>query len=373
MELKTFMLIICILILIGGCSGGTGLAVHKDTVKIGIDFPMSGPLAVYGNPLFEGFQLAAEEINQEGGINGRPIQLVVQDNRGTPKEAVTAAEQMLDNDKIDLMLTTLVGPAGAIAPLTESRKKILLYAAAADNFAESNQYVFKDSVDSYNDCRLLAEYGAENGIKRIALFGADAEFTEKCKEGMNSVKGVEMVSFEKYVKGDMDFATPLTKIGSKNPDAIYLLAYSDDCINIWKKAKELDLSTTYMVPITQSGCGDEGSMKSMAGIRNNVIGLDFVVDKAGERFTKFSSDFKSRYSKEPSMLFFTALGYDWGHYVASAMASCRDASDTECVKAALEKTDYDGIWGHVSFSPKHTTLRPRELIQFSEDKWAKLQ
>ncbi|HLC32220.1 MAG TPA: ABC transporter substrate-binding protein [Candidatus Nanoarchaeia archaeon] len=336
-------------------------APSEDQIKIGLDFPLSGGLAVYGQPLLEGVSLAVDEINAAGGVNGKLIKIVIEDNQGKPPVAAIAAQKLIEQDNVLLLLSTLVGPTGAIAPITEQHNKILLYAAAVDSFAEQNKLVFKDSVDSFVDCSLLAEYVLARGETNIALLGADTEFTQKCIEGLK-LKGIKP-NVELYVKGaEPDYRTMLTKIKAAKPNAIVLSAYSDDCLTIWKNVDELKINATFLLPFTQTGCGDEGSTKVMPK-DSKIIGLDFVIDKNSTGFVTFIDSFKKKYGKEPSLLFFTTLGYDWIGYLRDAIAKCPELS-TACISTELETTKYQGAWGKVEFTPKHVTKRPRTLVLF---------
>lgn len=351
----------------------TAQAVAEQPIKIGVNFPMTGGLSIYGEPLFEGLSLGVEEINAAGGVNGKQIQLILEDNGGDPKKAVSAAQKLLDTDQVHMMITTMVGPTGAIAPITEAKKKVLIYAAATDKFAEKNKYVFKDSVDAKYDCEILAAEALKSNMNKIALLGAIAEFTEDCKksiqEGIFKTGKGEILSYETYEHGETDFKTKLTKIKAKNPDVVFLSAYSDDCLQIWKQAKELDVNIPYMLPFTQTGCGEEKAISIAGGINVSIIGLDFVVDKTKPEYKQFITGFKQKYNKNPSLPFFTTLAYDWAHYIAKALEQCPDPEDSECLKTKLEQTDYKGALGQLTYKPTHATFRERIPIMYKDGVW----
>jgi len=235
--------------------------------------------------------------------------------------------------------------------------------------------VFKDSVDSYYDCTVLAEYALEQGWTTFALFGAHAEFTENCKEALDVAladKG-ELLAYEPYPIGDRDYRTSLTKIRELKPDAVFLPSFSDDCIQIWKQIQELQFDTNYLLPFTQSGCGELKAMKQLKGFNPHVTGLEFEFDTKSKEYQQFITAFREKYDKEPTLFFFTMLGYDWAHYIAEAFEKCPDSSDDHCLRTALEQTDYDGVLGHVSYKPEHTTVRPRKLIEWKNEQWIDLR
>jgi len=372
---KQLAITILMLAILLGCASETSTKETTETIKIGVNFPMSGGLSVYGEPLLEGLQIAVEEVNANGGVNGKSFELIVEDNRGVPTDAVTAMQKLISQD-VALVMSTMVGLTGAITPVAEQNKQVLLYAAAADTFAEDNTFVFKDSVDAFYDCELLGNFVAEQGAERVGLFGTDAEFTRKCEEGIKQKTNLSLDVAEYYVKDakntEVDYRTALTKLKAANVDAIFLSAYADDCLLIWKQINELGINKPFLIPFTQTGCGEDKASEFI-GTGKEVIGLDFVVNKASPEFTKFITSFREKYNKEPSLLFFTALAYDWAHYVAEALENCPDATDSECVKKELEQIKHTGAWGDVEFTAKHTTKRPRQFIEFSDKSWKVLK
>ncbi len=340
-------------------------------IVIGVDMPLTGPLAIYGTTLTEGIELGVEDLNSRGGINGTPVRLSVQDNHGNPADAITAARMLMDNENAAIIMSTMVGPTGAIVPITEEREMIVLYAAASGNFAKQNHFVFKDSVDAGYDCALLGSYARANDSSRIARFGAQGEFTQNCKDSVENIRGIDVSIFEKYDKGDQDFTTSLTKIKQDKPSGVVISAYSDDCVNIWRKIKEIGLNATFLVPFAQTGCGDERSLPEMRGVGSPIIGLDFEVSKDGEEFKAFNQSYNRKFTKEPSMLFFTALGYDWAHYASRALEQCDEPINASCLQRAIEKTDHTGAWGRVRYNTDHTTQRPLTLIEYKNGAWAR--
>lgn len=366
--MKTPLLIVCLLLL--ACTSEH----PSDSIRIGVNFPLTGGLAVYGQPLLEGFTLGLEEVNAARGVHGKPLQIIVEDNAGDPRTAIQAAQKLMDSDQVHLMITTMVGPTGAIVPLTEKEHLPLLYAAATDGFADKNQYVFKDSVDAYYDCQLLGQEALKRGMKRVALFGTLGEFTEDCKRALQEdLTGQgELVLYDTYSKGDTDFRTELTKLQSKKPDVVFLSLYADDCMVLWQQIQELNVHIPFMLPFSQSGCGEERAMASMQRFPGAIIALDFIVDKQGKEYRTFITHFRERFHKEPDMPFFTILAYDWAHYLALTFEKCIDPSDRECLKKALEQVDYTGALGEVLFKPTHATFRPRIVIEYQNGNWMSL-
>jgi len=350
----------------------TAQAVAEEPILLGANFPMTGRLSVYGQPLFEGFSLAVEEINNAGGINGMQIELILEDNGGEPTRAVVAAQKLIESDKIRIQISTMVGPTGAIVPITESVKSVLLYAAASGEFAEQNKYVFKDSVDAKYDCEVLAKEAVNGGMRRIALFGAIGEFTVDCKESIEKVlakEGGELVKYEAYERGATDFRTPLIKIKASEPDVIFLSTYADDCLLIWRQVKELNVRSPFMLPFTQTGCGEAKAMSEVKDSQLTITGLDFISDAASKEYQTYITNYRAKYGKEPSLPVFTMLAYDWAHYIAKALEQCPGASDSECLKNALEQTKHTGALGYVEYSTDHVALRPRKLIEWKDGEW----
>ena len=356
---------LCVLLILAACSP-TGNVVQEETVLIGVNFPLTGTgLSVYGESLLDGLLLGVEHANEN--IPGKNIQLIVEDNEGKPTKSAIAMRKLTSEDEVHGVVTTMVPIIGPSAPIAEQERIPMLYAAATEKFAEQYTWVFKDSIDAYLDCSELTKEANRRGYS-LALFGTLAEFTASCKEGIRD-NGGSLIVDAHYMRGDNDFRTQFAKIHNSGADAVFLSGYADDCAIMWQQARELGMETVFLVPFTQTGCGEPNAMAPTEGWDATILGLEFVVDKESKEYQDFVTGFREKYGRDPSLSFFTTLAYDWVHYLKKAFNECDDPADSECVRSALEQVEHTGALGPVHFKENHATFRPRYPIEYIDGAW----
>ena len=150
--------------------------------KFGAVLSLTGTNAFYGEFGKYGIDLAIEDLNNAGGINGRSVQVIYEDSAGDKGKAATATQKLIGVDAVDALFTITTPMGGAIAPIAEENKIPFIYASATNSFAEGKTYVFKDYPDASDQCELLMRQAMKDHTK-IALFGTNAEFTQLCRKG----------------------------------------------------------------------------------------------------------------------------------------------------------------------------------------------
>ena len=140
MALAGVLLLVVMTVSFVGCSKA-----DSDTIKIGGVFPLSGPVAVYGIEAKNGIELAIEEINAAGGVNGKMLELVGEDDEGSPEKSVNVYKKLVTKDKVEYIIGSLTsGCAAAIAPLAQAQKVLMLAPAATlTSITEAGDYVFR--------------------------------------------------------------------------------------------------------------------------------------------------------------------------------------------------------------------------------------
>jgi branched-chain amino acid transport system substrate-binding protein len=358
------------IVLIAGCIGQTAGTQPAAPYKIGLDFPMSGPLAVYGTNFEPPARLAVGEINAAGGINGRQLELIIEDNQGDPKQAATAATKLLSVDNVDVIVTITTPLSGPVAPIAEASKKLMVYGSAVNSFAEKNRYVFKDYGDGRTMCRMLVNASLQTNKTRIALFGINSEFTQECKDAADAAFPGAIVSYETFNAGETDFRTQLAKIKEAAPDSIILSSFSSTCVGVWKQVAEAGLQGLFLLPYTKVGCGEENAVAAANRSVDGALGVDFLVDANNPtpKLKAFLDSFNARYGKNPHFITEGSMVYDQIYMFKSALEQCPDAG-SDCMVEALERIRFTGASGDVYFTPTHITVRPMHLIVFRNGKW----
>ena len=136
------------MLLLLSCVSNLSAEPPAQPIKIGA--ALSGGLAFVGEAERRGLQLGVEELNARGGVNGRPLELIVEDNLGEAKSAVSGVMKLLHTDKVDLVFSAFTHITQAVSSTVSKQKKLLLYASSLRTFAEENPFVFRDYYDAYD-------------------------------------------------------------------------------------------------------------------------------------------------------------------------------------------------------------------------------
>ena len=245
-----------------------GAAQAQDTIKIGVTQPLTGAFAASGNYVTQGAQIAEEEINKAGGVLGKKIQLVIEDNKSNPTEAVATAEKLIVRDKVPVMLgawsSTLT--LAVMPKLEEYKVPMVVETSSSGKITTSgNPYIFRISPTSEMEAKAFAPLFGKLGIKKAAFLatnndfglGASKEFSEAAKSS-----GVEVVATETMDPKATDFSAQLTKIKTSGADTMFVTTAVEQATLILKQAKDQQLTARI---ITTGGSVSPDQLIAQAG------------------------------------------------------------------------------------------------------------
>ena len=243
-------------------------------------------------------QLAADEINAAGGIDGRPLKLIVEDSKCGAQDAITAYNKLTDVDGVKIILgTSCSGAMLGAAPLAEE-EGVVLFSASATNpdIAEAGDYIFRTAI---NDNQLGVDTGNllwADGSRKLATIN-EATTTPRASGAPRSQqfekRGGEVVAEERYASDVTDFRSQLTKLLGASPDALHVAAQSEFTGGtIVKQARELGYTgPIYGESVVTGTTALEIAGDAATGIKGVIPSPDLTTDKGKE----FLDNFKSRY------------------------------------------------------------------------------
>lgn len=340
----------------------------KDTsnIKIGFIGALSGGGAFYGNEDANSVRLAVEEINSEGGIGGRQIEVIYEDGQCSGPEALSAAQKLVNIDGVKIILGgTCSGETLAFAPFTEDNKVLVLsgYSSSKD-ITNAGDYVFRTVYSDIDSARETAVLARSNGSTRIAVLSENTDFAiafSKVFTDTFDATGGKVIFDEKYGTETTDFRSLVTKIIESNPDAVLLSPQGETVVLAIKQLREQgyegplygsNLSGTDSI-IEQSGAFAEG-MYHVGTARiseDNILGQEFV--------QKYEDNFGE---KPNAFTVFAAGRYSSIYLLAEAIEKVGD--DPSKLRDYLYETDpYDGITYPISFD-ENGDLEGMEFIAF---------
>lgn len=381
---KKFAFLFASLFLLGACSAGPsdsgsgdsagGNAAEGDTIKIGLNLELSGAVAGYGTQEQEGVDLAVKKINDEGGILGKQVELVVKDNKSDSNEAATVAANLTTNDGV----VAIIGPAtsgatkASIPNITKAKVPLITPSGTDDaitvNGDEVQEYVFRSCFQDSFQGVILAQYAADQlaASKAIILGDNSSDYAKGLTKAFKDVYTGEIVLEENFTKGDTDFQAILTKVKNADFDVLYIPGYYEEAGLIIKQAREMGIDQPI---IGADGFGDE-KMIQLAGAENvsNVFytGHFSALAPANDTVEPFIEAFKAEYDKEPST--FNALAYDAMFMVKAAIESQDSADSAAITKGLSELTDFVGVTGNITIDADHNPEKSLVVVGFTDGK-----
>lgn len=378
MKKRTVAVLAAGLFLLGACGspkasdgGGGGDA---DTIKIGGNFELSGAVAAYGEAENEGVKLAVEEINKDGGIDGKKIEYVSKDNKSDNNEAASVAANLTTKDEV----VAIIGPAtsgatkATLPNLTKAKVPAITPSGTDDAITvqkgKVQEYIFRSCFQDSSQGVILAKYAEDNlkADKAVILGDNSSDYAIGLQKAFKDTYKGEIVAEENFTAGDKDFQAMLTKIKDKDFNVIYVPGYYTEAGLIIKQAREMGIEQPI---IGADGFGDEKLVET-AGASNvkNVYYTGHFSTKAPatDKVEPFVEAFEKKYNKQPSS--FNALAYDSVYMIKQAIEEEGEATPEAIKKGLASLKDFEGVTGKISMDKEHNPVKPLVVLGLTDGK-----
>lgn len=336
--------------LLAGC-GGTGAAPTatpapsaapaEETIKVGILGCHTGEYAVYGLAVRNGAELYIKQLNANGGINGKQVELIIYDNKADNTEAVTAFTRMVDEGITGLIGDVLTGNTLAVVaeayPINLPMVTASATAAAVTYDAETDTVfsnVFRTCFIDPFQGEKMAQYASEVlGAKTAAIiFETGNDYAVGLKEAFTAKAaelGIQIVAEEGYAKGDVDFKSQMTTIASKNADVVFCPNYYENDGLIVTQAREVGVTATFLGGDGWAGVSDYAAAEDLEG----SVYCSAYAPASSDEVKQFEADYTAAYGAD-TLNMFAANAYD------AAMVLCNALSVAEGKGLAAGSDDY---------------------------------
>lgn len=359
---------------LAGCGGGA--KTDDSVIKVGLMGPYSGDVAQYGLAVRNGVQLYVKQINDKGGINGKKVELTVQDEKGDATEAVNVYNKMVEEGVVAIIGDVTSTPSIAVAQASVKDNMPLVSASAtAADFINYGPNAFRACITDPFQGRVMADFAAKQGYKTVGTIfnsGGDYEvgvndaFVKRAQE-----KGITVTTQQGYAAGDVDFKAQLTSIIATNPDAILSPNYYQDDGKILTQARELGYKGVFLgADGWASIVGGDQQYASPADLEGCFYDSSFVAANDAANVQDFIKAYNDEYKTQPTN--FCALGYDAAMITLSAIQKVEEAggkaSDIEKYKQsvidAIAGGSVDGVTGTISYSGNGDPVKSTLVITF---------
>ncbi len=343
----------------GGGSGG-GTADASGPIKIGAVLDITGAGASLGGPERQTLTLLAEELNAAGGIDGRKVELLIEDNQSTEDGAAKAATKLVTQDKVSLLLgASRTGPSLAMRPIAESNKIPMISLAANAKIVDGSEWVFKTAQNDRVVIENIIDLATEKGWKKIALVRDASAFGEGIQEMLGEVgkdAGVTVTATEKFAPDANDFTAQMVKIRGADADATLIWGIPPAAALAQKAYAQLGPKK----PVLQShGIGNQVFLDTAGASADGLLaplGRLLVADQLPDDdpqkkvLTEFIADYQAKYNQNPS----TFAGHAYDGFKIGVDAIDQVGTDPQKLRDQIEGTkDFVGISGIFTFSPEN--------------------
>ncbi len=349
-------------VLVGCGSSGS----DNEVIKIGGIGPLTGSASTYGNSAKEGADLFIKEINDAGGINGKKIELIFEDDQATPDGAMQAFNKLVDKDGVSAILGGVTSGATLAIAKNSTERQIPMITPTGTEPSITNEggdFMFRGCfIDSFQG-EILAKYTTDNLNKKTAavLYNAGSDYSigiaKAYKETLEK-NGGTVVEYLSYNDGDTDFKAQLTKIKGSNPDVIVLPDYYNVVGLIAKQARDISITSQFLG-------GDGWESEELVQIGGEAVDGALYINHyysgdTSEIVKNFVESYKKEYNKEPDA--FAALAYDSARVLVEAIKNA-DSTDGTAIKDELAKIELESVTGKISFNEERSAIKGAAVIK----------
>ena len=331
---------------------------ESETITIGAVLPMTGSAATFGKKFEEAYTIAIEKINEQGGINGKKLKIIIEDSQEKADIGMTAAEKLINNkDVLAILGARASGTTYAVAKVANQNNiPMLVEHGSSDKITQSGW----ENVFRINPTAGMYTLGMQAFLKdvvkpeSIAVIRVDNLFGESVLEygtkKFAEENNIDVVVDEKFKGGLVDFKPIVAKIKEANPDVVVITAGNEnDAVQVTKAFKELNYTPKAIIG-TGAGHSVQGFFEQGGDLAQHIMTTGpWHGDKSNEEWKWYNEEFNKRYGHYIGE--HEAEGYAAIQVMADALRRADSAGqlEREGIMKALGETDMDTIYGHVKF------------------------
>jgi branched-chain amino acid transport system substrate-binding protein len=343
---------LCSALALAGCNKSEDAdgSAGSDTIKIGEYACLTGQTASFGTASHQGAQMVIDNANANGGILGKKIKLITEDDQSKPGEAATAVRKLISRDHVVALIGEMVSSRSLEAgPIAQQNKIPMVSSSTNPNVTKIGNYVFRICfIDSFQGT-VMAKF-ALNSLKktRVAVLtdvrqDYSVGLAQFFKEYFTK-NGGTVVAEQSYSSGDQDFKAQLTSIKAANPEAIFVPGYYNEVGLIALQARELGIT----VPLMGGDGWDSPALTKIGGaaLEGNFFTNHFSTEDQSPIIQDFIREFKKRVNRDPDGM--AALGYDAAKVLLDAMTRANSTESAKVRDALAATKDFQGVTGKIT-------------------------
>jgi branched-chain amino acid transport system substrate-binding protein len=358
-----------------GSGGSTG-----NTIRIGEYASMTGATATFGQSSHEGIMLAVDEINAAGGVLGKPIEILLEDDRSDQQEAVTAVQNLISRKKVVAVLGEIASKRSLAGGGVCQKEKIPMLSPASTNPAvtQVGDYIFRICFTDDFQGAVCAQFAQKKGWKKVAIFTDVAnDYSKGLTKTFKDVyprAGGQIAVEESYREGDNDFKSQLQKMKSAGVDAVFVPGYYTDVGKILRQARESGFGVPFF---GGDGWDDPQTYLNLGSVADGCYFTNhYSSDDDRAEVRTFIEAYGKKYKnpdgspKIPDAM--GICGYDAARVLADAIKRA-NSTDPKAIRDALAATkDFPGASGKITIDGNRNALKPIVILELRGGKMHKV-
>ncbi|WP_438481397.1 ABC transporter substrate-binding protein [Oleiharenicola lentus] len=341
------------------------LAFAAEPIRIGEIGPLTGKEAAFGQQAHRGILMAIDEINAKGGVLGRPLAVVAEDNQSKPGDSATVAKKLVSREKVvALVCTGTSSNTLEVAPLAQNSKiPLVATTATAPEVTAGRSYVFRSCFIDPFQGNVLAKFSIDSlKKKRVAIL---TSVSSSYSVGLSKVfrdrlaaLGGEIAVEQKYSEGDKDFRAQLTAIRAAKPDAIAVTGFYTEAALICKQARDLGLN----VPIFGGDGWEAPELIEIGGkaVEGTYYASHYSSASTAPEVQEFVKKYRERFSETPDSM--APLAYDAVKIIAEAIARAGTTEGPKLRDALAATKDFPGVTGKTTIDKDRNASKPAVML-----------
>lgn len=356
-----------------GCDKKSASAANANEWRVGAYLSLSGAQTQFGTDTREGIELAVDEVNAAGGIKGKPMKVLYEDDKSNPQEATNKVLQLIDRDKVVAILGEVASSISRAGGIVANNRKVPMITPSSTNadVTKVGPFVFRVCFTDDVQGKMGADFIVQKlGKKKIGLLYASDDLYSSglAKEFRDEVKrlGAEIVAEKSFLKTETNFTTYISEITSAKPEIIYAPIYYTAMVPIARQAKAAGVSGDMFV----GGDGwDADSLLKDAGeeMEGAYFTNHYAPDVPWPNSKAFLAKYREKYHRDPSSL--AAMGYDAAKLLADAIGRAK-APTPDAIRQAIQETkNFQGATGTISIDKDRNADKAVVVVKIKDKKY----
>jgi branched-chain amino acid transport system substrate-binding protein len=333
------------------------------TIKLGTILPISGAVSAYGTESRDAILMAVEEINAKGGVLGKKIEMMVEDDENSPDKTMNALKKLIARDKIIGFVGAMTSKCSLAITKYDQAKKVVMITPTSTNDAvtDAGDYIFRSCYKDSFQGEVAAQFAFETlKVKKAAIL---YDITNDYSKGLMTnffqkfrALGGQVMAAETYSAGDKDFNAQLTKISTAKPEVIFIPDYYNTISLIAKQVRAQGIT----IPLLGADGWDEITNNAGDEVLNCFYCNHYSPEANDPEVKNFVKKFESKYKSTPNAL--AALSYDATYILAEAIQKA-GSPNPEKIKIAMMKTNRKFVTGRIKFDANRNPIKSAVMLE----------